>query len=77
MGLEFWNSKVYTVAKMIPDLNGIHTTLTNNVKYDQVSVYSILANFIGTSWNLKINNSDELSQRIQQPQMIWLQQLYL
>jgi len=78
MDLDFMNSKGYRIAKMILDLNGIHTTLTNAVTDDQASDYDILLNFIGTSWNLKINNRDEfVPEDSISANDIWLQELCL
>ena len=57
--LEFWNAKGYTVAKMKPDENGVHTPWTSSVTDAQAADYGIKANFSGTSWNLKINGQGE------------------
>ena len=46
---EDLNYKGYTIAKMIPNLTRIHTTLANAVTDDQASDYGILANYIDTS----------------------------
>lgn len=57
--LQFWHDHGYTVEKMKPDANGVHTPWTSSVTNEEAPAYGIKANFSGTAWNLKINEHGE------------------